>query len=118
MRKPLFLIFAAAVAIVANQANAEDRRVLYESRYTLAGFLLRASNVCEGNRHDIDVSMSLLAPDELRAFSKAFPDTTAKWMKKGADNFNVGVMKDGIPSACTFALTVMRQAEDIVKNDH
>ena len=113
----IVLLCAGATFVISPIAIALDRGVVYESRYMLAGFLLRASTVCQGNKHDIDVAFSLLNPDELKAFSKSFPDTTAGWMKHGADNFNNQVMKDGIPAACSFALDVLRKAEEMSKSD-
>jgi hypothetical protein len=114
----IVLFCTSAVIMISSIATAQDRGVVYESRYMLAGFLLRASTVCEGNKHDIDVAASLLNPDELKAFSKSFPDTTAGWMNRGAENSNNQVMKDGIPAACSFALNVLRKAEEISKSDH
>jgi hypothetical protein len=109
------LVFALSAG--CKEATAQDKRVVYESRYTLAGFILRATNVCGGDKREIEIAFSLLDPDELKAFSKAFPKTTAEWMQQGSENFNTGVMKDGIPSACTYALQVLKKAEDIVRND-
>ena len=34
-----------------------------------------------------------------------------QWMMEGANNFNTGVMKDGIGTACSYALTVRAKAE-------
>jgi hypothetical protein len=106
-----------ALSVNCKEAAAQDKRVIYESRYTLVGFLLRAANVCGGDKRDIQAAFSLLDPDELKAFSKAFPKTTAEWMQRGSEKFNAGVMKDGIPSACTYALEVLKKAEDIARND-
>jgi hypothetical protein len=120
--KKLLSAIALAAGVIWLQPEslslAQDKSVLYESRYMLSGFLLRASVVCQGDKRHIDVAFSLLDPDELKAFSKAFPTITEQWMKRGADNFNIGVMKDGIPAACSYALTVLGQAAEIVKGDH
>lgn len=119
--KSLFAMSFCILAIFVGEsaaAPAKDKSVLYEARYMLSGFLLRASQVCQGDKHDIEAAFSLLNPDELKAFSKAFPSMTSQWMKRGAENFNIGVIKDGIPAACSYALTVLRKAKEISKGDH
>ncbi|MGP0059342.1 MAG: hypothetical protein ACLPID_08665 [Beijerinckiaceae bacterium] len=105
------------VMTVAN-GNAQTAGVYYQSRFRIAGVLLRAGAICGADyKRTIAVGLDLIATPELKAIAKAYPDTTQQWMKGGADNFNTGVMTDGLASACAYALTVRRQAEDIVKND-
>jgi hypothetical protein len=106
-----------SVSVSAAAAQGGPSQSVYEARYTLSGFLLRASKICDGNEQDIAVAFSLLDPDELKAFSKAFPKKTRDWMQKGADSFNIGVMKDGIPAACTYALQVLEKARVIAQNN-
>jgi hypothetical protein len=104
------LLSIAIVLLGCLQTQAEDRSIAYEARYQLVGFLIRAINVCGGNKADVDAAFSLLDSDELKAISRSFPKLTEKWMTKGAGLFNVGVMKDGVPSACNYALTVLKKA--------
>lgn len=111
-------LMPVAFVVSCNCASAQDKRVFYESRYTLVGFLVRAANVCGGNKRDFEVAFSLVAPDEMKAFSTAFPKTTAEWMQRGAENFNTGVMKDGIPANCTYALEVLKKAQGIAHSDN
>lgn len=90
----------------------------YESRYVLAGFLLRASRVCEGEgTRAIDAGFGLLDTEELKAISKAYPQQIAKWMEDGANKLNTGVMTDGVAAACSFAQKVMEQAEEMARAD-
>jgi hypothetical protein len=49
------------------------------------------------------VGIDLISSSELRAIAQAYPSTTEKWMREGAENFNRGVMEDGLPAACKFA---------------
>ncbi|MEA2934535.1 MAG: hypothetical protein QOD74_1181 [Variibacter sp.] len=90
--------FLFAILFYATAVFVSPSAVLYESRYMLSGFLLRASMVCQGNKHT-STSLSLfLDPDELKAFSKGFPTTASQWMERGTGNFNITAMKDGIRS--------------------
>jgi hypothetical protein len=98
--------------------NAQTAAAYYQSRFHIAGVLLRAGAICGADyERTIAVGLDLIATPELKAIAKAYPDTTQQWMKGGADNFNTGVMTDGLALACAYASTVRRQAEDIVKND-
>lgn len=116
--KIISLSLATWMALISYKSGAaDDKRVFYEARYTMVGFLTRASLVCGGDKHDFDVAFSLVNPDELKAFSRAFPETTKQWMLHGTNIFNTGVMKDGIPAACDFALKKLQEAKDIVQED-
>ena len=100
----------ASPSVVAAQAAQ-----FYQSRYILAGFLLRAAAVCNSGKRTVDAAMNLLGTAELMAMSKAYPNTTEAWMSQGAGTFNNGVMTDGVGAACAYATTVRRQAEKIAK---
>jgi hypothetical protein len=103
---------------ISAAADAQTAGAYYQSRYHISGFLLRAALVCGGDyKRTVAAGLDLVSTTELKAVSKAYPDTTQQWMKGGADNFNTGVMTDGLASACAYALTVRRKAEDIVKSD-
>lgn len=43
------------------QTQAEDRSIAYEAKYQLVGFLIRAINVCGGNKADVEAAFSLLS---------------------------------------------------------
>lgn len=109
-----FLVFA--VTLIGG-ANAEDKGLHYEYRYVISGFLLRATVACQGNDNDIDSAMSLLGPDELKAFSKSYPKTIEKWMRSGAEKFNSLAMKDGMASACAYRLKLLNEVKGIAKKD-
>jgi hypothetical protein len=99
-------------------ADAQTASVYYQSRYHLSGLLLRASAVCGGDwKRTVDAAFNLISTPELKAISKAYPDTTEQWLKGGADNFNTGVMTDGLAKACAFALTARSKVEATVKSD-
>jgi hypothetical protein len=106
-----------AVTISA-PADAQTAGVYYQSRFHISGVLLRAAMVCGGDyKRTVRAAFDLVGNPELKAISKAYPETTQQWMKGGADNFNTGVMTDGLASACTYALTVRGKAESILKGD-
>jgi hypothetical protein len=95
-----------------------QRTSFYESRYQIAGLLLRVAKVCQGDaKRAIDAGFGLLASEELKAMSRAYPQQTQKWMEQGAEKFNTGVMADGIAAACTFAQKVITKAEEIAQAD-
>jgi hypothetical protein len=95
-----------------------DATTFYQSRYFLAGFLLRAGRVCETNTEQmINAAVGLLATPELKTISKAYPQNVKKWMEAGADSFNTGTMQNGVTSACTYAVKIRGKAEDIAKAD-
>jgi hypothetical protein len=99
-------------------AQPEDASTFYKSRYFLAGFLLRAGNVCDReNKRTIKAAFDLLGTKELMMMSKAYPSTTKQWMEEGSANFNTGTMKDGIGATCEYAISVRSRAEEIVKSD-
>ena len=91
-------------------ARSENRAIAYEAQYQLVGYFLRAANICNAEKAHIDAIMSLLDHDELKAFSKGFPQMTEKWMMRGAELFNASVMSGGIPSACNSASESLRKA--------
>jgi Superinfection immunity protein len=91
---------------------------VYRSRYRWAGFLLRASSVCDGDsKREIEAGFRLLSTEEFKAVSKAYPDTTGIWLVEGGESFNKQVMKNGILQTCAFAASVRQQAEDVAKQD-
>jgi hypothetical protein len=98
-------------------ARGEKAIKFYRSRYFLAGFLLRASKVCQGDKQDIEIAFSLLGTNELKAFSQNFPTKSEQWMTEGANNFNTGVLQNGIPETCNYALGVQKKAQQIVQTD-
>jgi hypothetical protein len=104
------LVFLVISLLGCPQPKAEDRSIAYEAQYQLVGFLIRAIKVCNGDKEDVGAVFSLLDSDELKAVSRSFPKTTEKWMTKGADLFNTGAMKDGVPSACDIARDVLKKA--------
>jgi hypothetical protein len=84
----------------------------YESRYFLAGLLLRASSVCSENaRRLIDASFDLVSSSELKRVAQAFPEKTKGWMLEGTGAFNTGVMSDGLSLACAHARDTATRAK-------
>jgi hypothetical protein len=108
-----------AIAMTATPALAQDDNAIaggaqayYASRYFVAGFLMRASAVCGGDwKRTVAAGSDILRTAELKAISRGFPNRTREWMMEGADNFNAGVMADGIGAACSYALEVRAKAE-------
>jgi hypothetical protein len=89
---------------------APNAGTFYRARYLLAGFLLRAAVVCEGDgKRTVNAAFSLT----IRAISNAYPDTIRQWMEEGSANFNTGVMADGIARECAYAMMVRRRAEQM-----
>lgn len=109
-------IFLTTTSLLNGSIHAQDKGAAYQARFMLSGFLLRASKVCEGDERHIKIAFSLLDPDELKIFSKNFPKKVAEWMENGANNFNAGVLKSGIPDACAYALKVLQEADQIAKH--
>lgn len=108
----------AAIAPRAEVPTMGDARMLYyRSQYYLTGLLLRAANVCNGDRRDLEAAFVLLQTDELKTFSAAYSRTTEEWMMRGATNFNSMVMKMGIPAACQSAAQTLREARSISQGD-
>jgi len=89
---------------------AEDASVVYEARYQLTGYLLTAANVCQGDKKQIDATFALVSSDEMKAFSRAFPQITKQWMMNGGNLFNTSIMKDGLQPACDYALATLKKA--------
>jgi hypothetical protein len=90
--------------------NSENRGLFYEARYQLVGYLIRAGNVCNASKEHIEATFSLLEPDELKTFSRSFPEVTKQWMTRGAELFNSSVMQVGIPAACDHAFATLKKA--------
>jgi hypothetical protein len=98
--------------------DAETAKRFYESRYFLAGLLLRAGYVCDNEPKSlITTAFKLLDTNELKKITEAYPKTTEQWMQQGANNFNSVTMKEGIASACALAAKTRIQAADITKFD-
>jgi hypothetical protein len=93
--------------------RAQDASTVYEARYQLTGYLLRAANVCQADKKQVGASFALVSSDEMKAFSRAFPQLTERWMTNGANLFNVWVMKDGLQPACDHALETLKKANSI-----
>jgi hypothetical protein len=101
------------VAIQA-QPEALSAGTFYRARYLLAGFLLRAAKVCDGDgKRTVNAAFALT----IRAISNAYPDTIRRWMDEGSANFNTGVMTDGIARECTYAMIVRGRAEQMDQKD-
>jgi hypothetical protein len=90
--------------------QAQEARIVYEARYQTTGYLLRAANVCQADKKQIDASFVLVSSDEMKAFSQAFPQLTKQWMMNGANLFNTSVMQSGLQVACDHALETLRKA--------
>lgn len=99
------------------RSDAADRTTptaseFYRFRYLLTGFLLRAAAVCENDsKRTTDAGFRLLDDPELKATSKAYPQTISKWMEEGATNFNDAVMTDRVRKACAVAFEVRNKIE-------
>ena len=103
---------AAESSTTKDEAGERAAATLYEARYSIAGFLLRAGTVCE-YQPMISAAARLIATSELKAIGQGFPDTTKKWMNTGAATFNDGVMTNGLLAACARAMTVLEEAEPV-----
>jgi hypothetical protein len=110
---------AAESSTTEDQAGERTAATFYEARYLIAGFLLRAGNVCQYQpKRMITAAVRLIITPELKAIAQGFPDTTKKWMTTGTGTFNDGVMTDGLLKACAHAMTVLEEAEQTVRADH
>lgn len=107
MIRALFFILLLNLPTVL---RAQDASTVYEARYQVTGYLLRAANVCQADKKQIDATFALVSSDEMKAFSRAFPQLTKRWMMSGANLFNTSVLKDGLPSACDYALATLKKA--------
>jgi predicted lipoprotein len=110
MRALKVVLIAVGILAASPTARAEDASAVYEARYRLTGFLLRAANVCEADKQQVAASFVLVQSPEMKAFSKAFPAVTEKWMLRGAEWFNELVMKGGLQPACDYALDTLKKA--------
>jgi hypothetical protein len=108
---------AAAPTTVPAASTAQLPKVaIYRSRFTLAGYLLRAGTVCEDeSKRTINAAFGLLATEQLKLVSKAYPATTEKWMTEGATTFNTEVMQNGIKSTCASSMSDRQHVEDASK---
>lgn len=96
----------------AQQSTGPSPEQAYRNRFMVAGFFLRAGEVCEADgRRLIEAAFDFLGSEEIKAVSKAFPNATEKWMTEGADGFNSTVLKDGIRPACASAVTRLQQIQ-------
>lgn len=116
----LFDFFQIGLAVAQTEREA---RLRYESRYFLSGLLVRAAMVCRNDAEQtIEVAFNIVAADEYKSFSEAFPQMTKGWMGNGADALNSDVMKNGMQHACALAADAKRRAiaivEDDLKNGH
>jgi hypothetical protein len=103
------ILLAAALGLaLTGSAEAQSRSDYYRSGYFAFGMFLRASVVCN-NKSLAEYGFNLVGSQEFRAFSAAYPETLEKWMREGGENFNRGVMKDGIPEACKFMISRMKR---------
>jgi hypothetical protein len=103
-------IVLGGVSVLPSILHAEDARVVYEARYQTTGYLLRAASACTADKQQIDASFVLVSSDEMKAFSRAFPQLTERWMTNGANLFNTSVMKQGLQRACDYALATLKKA--------
>jgi hypothetical protein len=126
----LRLLVALAIGVVAAAATADaEDQSAYQSRCFLAGMLIRSSMVCTERATDvalkarIDMSFRLLSAQPMKEFSAAFPKLAEQWQVEGGENFNRGVVSEGIAKACDYAEKVEQQivadvdfgTEDVVK---
>jgi hypothetical protein len=93
----------------AVSAKAQGPGTAYEARYQITGYLIRAASVCNASKQQADMAFSLLSSHEMKAFSKAFPQTIDQWMARGARMFNSEVMQYGLQKACDHALEVLKK---------
>jgi len=104
------IIFIAFMLSYPPRAVAESAGETYRARFFISGMLMRASIVCGKNwMGKAKVGLDLISTPEMRDLTRAYPQTTKKWLQEGAANFNDGVMKDGIPAACAFANEMLRK---------
>jgi uncharacterized protein YecT (DUF1311 family) len=101
------------------QSAGDTASTFYHSRYLLAGFLIRATNVCEelDVKRTVEAGLKVISTPELKALERSYPKTTGQWLVEGGESFNQGVMTNGVAAACAYAITVRREAEDIAKRE-
>jgi hypothetical protein len=113
----VFVLLLCISGGASRAAENTPRGAVYQTRYMLAGYLLRAGTVCEAeSKRTITAAFSLVATEELKAMSNAYPATTERWMTEGADNFNTEVMKNGIKPACASAMADRQHVEGVSKS--
>lgn len=106
------MVLAGALATAAGAQPAADR---YHARYEVAGYFLRAGNVCPVGAKDlIETAFRFLGSDELKIVSTSFPKLTEGWMTEGASHFNDDVMRSGVAGACSAAVTDSRRARQAI----
>jgi hypothetical protein len=106
-----------ACAKTSSRLNKEETPsavTIYHASYVLAGFLLRAARACELDKGAIELAFSVISSDEMKAFTKAYPTTSAAWMGEGSDNFNKATMKAGLKSECNFARDILKKTADSI----
>jgi hypothetical protein len=109
--------FALAVAVcglcASITANAQEPVAdVYQFHYHVAGYLLRAGNVCPGDaKRTIEAAFQAIGTFELKTLSQGYPKTTERWMQEGAYNFNTKLMSDGVSAACAEAIEMRTRIE-------
>jgi hypothetical protein len=102
----VFLIFSLAPAVAQSAAEG------YHAVYMMAGYFLRAGNVCSAGAKDlIDTAFRFVSSNELKTVSRSFPRLTEEWMTEGASHFNDDLMKTGVAPACAAALADSNRAQ-------
>jgi hypothetical protein len=119
MRSRFFFVALSVLALaLARPVSADDAQEFYRGHFFLSGELLRAAYVCpEHSKENTRVTFESIAYPELRTIAHSFPKLTSKWMGDGADNFNAGIMTDGLASACKHA-DEMRSQMDALDKEH
>jgi len=117
------LTTVAAVAVLnlaaAGRAPAQPAAEGYHAVYAMAGYFLRAGDVCSYRAKElIETGLKFVNSDELKTIAKSFPQLTAKWMTEGAAHFNDGVMDTGVPGACAAARTEAYRARQAIGAKH
>jgi hypothetical protein len=103
-------VVLGVVATLPSIPHAQDANVVYEARYQTTGYLLRAATVCQADKQQIQASFVLVNSDEMKVFSRAFPQLTKQWMTNGANLFNTSVLKEGLQPACDYAIATLKKA--------
>lgn len=104
-----FAYVSLALSAGISTAVADEKTDYYGSRFYLSGMLLRSSRVCTERtsfaelKTRIDLALNLIATNEMKEFSKAFPKMSAERLEQGGAAFNQGVMTDGVSAACAYA---------------
>ena len=108
-----------AIAMTVTPALAQDgpagnAEEYYSMRFSTAGLLVRAANVCGFDfKRTAKAALKVIRTDEMKAMLRGFPKLTTKWMEGGAHAFNQGVMQDGLSAACAKALEVRADVEGV-----